>query len=95
MGAGPPGYASDHIQPSSVIYLLNSLNISLEAQAFSSQFGVSAQSVAQKTKSKNITKYVTLEYVLFCLLLSEKRGRLAYDQGRCLIEFHLSLFDPL
>ena len=92
MGAGPPGSASDHIQPSSVIYLLNSLTISLEAQAFSSQFGVS---VAQKTKSKNITKYVTLEYVLFCLLLSEKRGRLAYDQGRCLIEFHLSLFDPL
>ena len=92
MGAGPPGSASDHIQPSSVIYLLNSLTISLEAQAFSSQFGVS---VAQKTKSKNITKYVTLEYILFCLLLSEKRGRLTDDQGRCLIEFHLSLFDPL
>ena len=66
MGAGPPGYASDHIQPSSVIYLLNSLTIPLEAQAFSSHFGVPAQSVAQKTKSKNITKYVTLEYILFC-----------------------------
>ena len=68
MGAGPPGYASDHIQPSSVIYLLNSLTISLEAQAFSSHFGVPAQSVAQKTKSKNITKYVTLEYICFVIV---------------------------
>ena len=73
MGASPPGYASDHIQPSSVIYLLNSLTISLEAQAFSSHFGVRAQSVAQKTKSKNITKYVTLE--TFCFVIVREMGQ--------------------
>ena len=52
--------------PRVLFFLLNYLTISLEAQAFSSHFGVPAQSVAQKTKSKNITKYVTLEYILFC-----------------------------
>ena len=42
----------------------------LEAKAFSllRQFGVPALSVAQKTKTKNITKYVWLGYILFCSL---------------------------